>query len=216
MLATSGPNGVTGVPGTPEIPTGAQLDTNLDPGGAKNFLLVGTDSDEGLDPDDPVTIGRNDEALNSDTMIVLRIDPEKDEAAMLSVPRDLWVPIAGTNGRNRINSALASGGPNGRTTLIETVENFFEFDIHHYVEINFLGFRNLVDELGGVPIYFQYPARDTNTGLEILEPGCHVLDSVDALAYARSRKYWSRIDGCLLYTSPSPRDQRGSRMPSSA
>ncbi len=179
----------------PLVPAGAALDPSFDPGKAKNFLLVGTDSDEGLDPDDPVTIGRNDLSLNTDTMIVLRIDPENDSAAMLSIPRDLWVPIAGTNKRNRVNAALASGGPQGRARLIETIENYLEFDINHYIEINFLGFRELVDDLGGVPIYFQHPARDFNTGLDILEPGCHTLDSVDALAYARSRKYWSHING---------------------
>ena len=61
--------------------------------------------------------------------------------------------------------------------------------IHHYVEVDFSGFKSLIDAIGGVELCFLYPTRDTNTGLNITEPGCHQLDGVQALAYARSRYY---------------------------
>jgi anionic cell wall polymer biosynthesis LytR-Cps2A-Psr (LCP) family protein len=61
--------------------------------------------------------------------------------------------------------------------------------VHHYVEVDFSGFKQLVDAVGGVEICFWYPTRDLNTGLNIVEPGCHLLDGVQALAYARSRHY---------------------------
>ena len=61
--------------------------------------------------------------------------------------------------------------------------------IHHYVEIDFSGFKSLVDALGGVQICVDYATRDVSTGLDITEPGCHVLLGEQALAYARSRHY---------------------------
>ena len=61
--------------------------------------------------------------------------------------------------------------------------------IHHYVEIDFSGFKSLVDSLGGVQICVNYATRDVSTGLNITEGGCHILDGVQALAYARSRHY---------------------------
>jgi LCP family protein required for cell wall assembly len=186
--------GVDAVLATEDLPDGAAVQLE-ELSGAQNYLLVGTDSAEGLDPDDPVLVGR-DSLVRTDTMMILRIDPDDNSAALMSIPRDLWVPIAGTTSTNRINAALERGGANGRVTLISTIEEFFEIDVHHYVEVNFLGFRELVDTLGGVDVYFEYPARDRKSGFEVLEgQQCVSLDSTEALAYARSRSYQSFIDG---------------------
>src|SRR5262249_15367008 len=65
----------------------------------------------------------------------------------------------------------------------------FGIPIHHYVEVNFEGFKRLVDAIGGVSFYFAEPARDTHTGFEVLTPGCATPDGVHALAFARSRYY---------------------------
>jgi LCP family protein required for cell wall assembly len=73
--------------------------------------------------------------------------------------------------------------------LVKTVEDALGLPIHHYVEIDFSGFKQLVDALGGVQLCFLKPTRDTNTGLNVPEPGCFVLGGVQALAYARSRHY---------------------------
>ncbi len=72
--------------------------------------MVGTDDAARLDPSDPVTNGRDDLGVLSDTIMVLRVDPEQTQAQLLSLPRDLWLPIAG-GGEQRINTALSVGGP---------------------------------------------------------------------------------------------------------
>lgn len=158
-------------------------------GEPRNFLLVGIDQAAGLDPNDPVNIGRVAGSNLSDTVIVLRIVPDTNEAYMLSFPRDLWIPISGTGGSSRINTALGVGGPE---TLIRTIEEDFGIPIHNYVQVNFAGFKELVGVLGGVPMYFPNPVKDTKTGLYVeVPPGgaCVTLDQDQALAFARSRSY---------------------------
>ena len=152
--------------------------------GAENILIVGVDSGEGLDPNDPVLIGRPG-GIRSDTIMILRLDPASDKAQLLSLPRDLWVPIAGRSGHDRINSAI-QGGPR---RLVETIKNDFGIPINHYIEMNFLAFRKVVEAIDGVPIYFSTPVRDRMTGLDVQDPGCITLDPVQALAFARSRDY---------------------------
>lgn len=70
--------------------------------------------------------------------------------------------------------------------LIQTIKDNFAISIDNYVEIDFAGFRQLVQILDGVPVYLTAPVRDRNTGLFQPEPGCVTLDPVQALAYARS------------------------------
>jgi len=163
----------------------------LDAGGSniENFLLVGSDSRAGADPNSPDAggIGTEQEVSGhrSDTIMILRRDKSTGEASLLSIPRDLWVQVPGHNGKRRINSAF-NDGPG---VLVQTLQNELGLPIHHYVEIDFSWFKSLVDALGGVEICVPYATRDTNTGLNITEPGCHLLDGVQALAYARSRHY---------------------------
>lgn len=154
------------------------------PTGAQNILIVGTDSGEGLDPKDPVLIGRPG-GLRSDTIMVLRLDPASERAQLLSLPRDLYVPIAGLRGSDRINSAIQDGPKR----LIETIKNDLGIPINHYIEMNFFAFRSVVAAMDGVPIYFTTPVRDTSTGLDVPQAGCITLDPVQALAFARSRAY---------------------------
>lgn len=155
----------------------------------QNILMVGIDNDFGLDPNDPVLRGR-DNTANTDTIMVLRIDPSLHKAWLLSFPRDLLVTIPGTGGKAKINSAMASaGGSAGIQKLIETIQTNFRIPIHHYVQVNLAGFEQLVNAIGGVPVYFDKPARDTHTGLAQLDAGCAVLDGTKALQYVRSRYY---------------------------
>lgn len=158
---------------------------------AQNYLLVGTDSAVGLDPGDPVTIGREGLGTLADTIMVLRIDPDSPQAQLLSFPRDLYVSIPG-EGEAKINSALARGG---QEALIATVEDNFGIPVHHYVQVDFLGFEELVRAVDGVPIYFATPVRDPSTGLFVGHGGCVTLSPEQALAYARSRHLEYREDG---------------------
>jgi len=157
-----------------------------------NFLVVGVDNAEGLDPDDPVLRGRSEASLLSDTIMVVRVDPAANRAWLMSIPRDLWVPIAGTGTSGKINSALPLGGPQ---MLIDTIQQQLDIPINHYVQVNFAGFRNLVEVIGGVPVWFEYPARDANTGLNVELPGCVNLEGEQALAFVRSRYYEAFVDG---------------------
>ena len=175
----------------PRVELSGVLDEASDSGGPENYLVVGIESAEGLDPDDPVRIGRAG-AGKSDTIMILRIDPRDRGAKLLSLPRDLWVPIAGTGHSRKINAAVEIGGA---PLLIRTIDENFGIDIHHYVQVDFAAFRELVDAIDGVPIYFPYPARDRKTGLNIRRTGCVTLDPVQALAFVRSRTYEQLIDG---------------------
>ncbi len=163
-------------------------------GEPQNFLLVGVDELEGLSPDDPILNGR-DESHLADTIMVLRVDPEAESADLVSFPRDLWVPIAGTGSSDKINSALAVGGPD---TLVQTIEENFGIPINHYVQVNLAGFKALVDAMGGVPIYFPDSVRAEPTGLYVEVPvggECVALGGDDALAFVRSRTgYQTLID----------------------
>ncbi len=160
---------------------------------AENYLLVGVDSADGLDADDPVRSSRSSiGGLRSDTMMILRVDPASSRAALLSIPRDLLVPIAGTSGTSKINSAIQSGGPE---RLIETIQAYFGIPVNHYVQVDFQGFSTVVDALDGVPLYFPHPVRDRKSGLDIPEAGCVTLDARNALGFVRSRAYQELIDG---------------------
>lgn len=159
---------------------------------AENYLLVGSDSREALDPDaaDSDVIGSAESigGQRSDTIMILRQE-RNGGAALMSLPRDLWVEIAGTDERNRINAAY-NGGPE---RLAATVTQALGIPIHHYVEVDFGGFKDIINRLGGVEVCVAYPARDTHSGLS-LSQGCQVLDGTMALAFARSR-YYEEWDG---------------------
>lgn len=158
-------------------------------GDPANWLLVGSDSREGIDPDDPnagIFVGEEVSGKRTDTIMVARVNPQAQTIDLLSVPRDLWVPIAGTGQNGRINSAF--NGEGGEERLVATVEEFLDIEINNYAEVNFVGFQAVIDALGGVPMWFDQPVRDDGSGLDIQVAGCHTLDGFQALAFARSRK----------------------------
>ncbi|MGH9074236.1 MAG: LCP family protein, partial [Acidimicrobiales bacterium] len=127
----------------------------------------------------------------SDVIILVHVDPSTGKAAMLSIPRDTFVPIAGTSGSNKINSAFDQGP----SQLIQTIHQDFGIPINHYVAVDFSGLMGLVNTVGGVCMHFPYPTRDgspTGTGNEsgLDEPaGNDTLDGTQALSLVRSRYY---------------------------
>jgi LCP family protein required for cell wall assembly len=182
----------------------AQPQAKLDP---QNFLLVGSDTRDFVQPgsEDEVGFGSADISSGSgrsDTIIVVRVDPRTDVAWMVSFPRDLWVEIPG-KGHDRINTAFlgdAKTGTTGADLLIATIKLNFGIDVHHYAQVDFQGFKGLVDALGGVTIYLATPVRDwdtsvypprNETGLDIRAgtPGCVSLNGDQALSYVRSRHF---------------------------
>lgn len=161
--------------------------------GPTNYLIVGSDT---RDPQAIIDAGLNPAAFaegggqRSDTMMLLRF--EGGTSKMLSIPRDLYLPIAETGGSAKINAAYSGGGPR---RLVQTVQQSLQVPVHHYMEIDFVSFAGMVDSLGGITINFPHPAFDRNTGLEITTAGPNVLDGPQALAYVRSRHYVETIDG---------------------
>ena len=173
---------------------GLELVLTAQNGPAENYLLIGSDSRENADPNDPDFggIGNTDvvQGRRSDTIMILRQEEDGNGASIVSLPRDLWVNIAGGGGANRINAAYSDG----TDVLAATITQELGIPIHHVVDIDFNGFKDLVDAVGGTQVCFLYPTRDKNTGLD-QQPGCHILDGVQSLQYARSRYYEEFRDG---------------------
>jgi LCP family protein required for cell wall assembly len=176
----------------------------LSPAGTgTNYLIVGSDSrdvddlvDAGLDPAGFADGG----GQRSDTMLLLRF--VDGEARMMSIPRDLYVPIAGTDGSQKINAAY-NGGP---SRLVQTVQQSLGVPVHQYLEVDFVSFAKLVDALGGITIDFPHPAFDTSSGLDVRQAGAVELNGAQALAFVRSRHYVEVIGGEEV---PDPRGDLG-------
>ncbi len=152
----------------------------------------------------------------TDTNLLLSYDHNKKQAAMISFPRDLQVKIANSNETNKLNYAYAYGEKNSKTTsggeaAKKTVSNISGVEVHYYAIIDFIGFRELVDTLGGVTVNVEkaindpyYPKdffdaqgnyRKTNDYSPFyLKAGVQKLDGATALKYARSRETTSDFD----------------------
>ncbi|TMF71305.1 MAG: LytR family transcriptional regulator [Chloroflexi bacterium] len=155
-------------------------------------LLLGSDDDAKFVP----------ERLNTQSMILVRIDPNTKQATMLSIPRDLWVQIP-NQGWGKISWAYQEGGTQG---AIAAVESNFQVHVDDYVWIGLNGLVRLVDKLGGVnlqvtnPVMDNYYPADLNTTdpygyyrVAVL-PGATHMDGVHALQYVRSRHGDARGD----------------------
>ncbi|MCR3921545.1 MAG: LCP family protein [Firmicutes bacterium] len=129
---------------------------------------------------------RDNEAGRADTIIVMSINNDTDEIAMISIPRDSRVEIPG-RGLDKINHAMAFGGVN---LLRATVEKLLGVPIHHYVYTNFSGFQSIVNTLGGVTLDVERRmtvGKEGDLGKVTLQPGVQKLNGLEALAYVRFR-----------------------------
>ena len=181
--ATTGKGGRNGHSGGTIQPTA----TPPPPGAPFTVLLLGSDNDTKFVAGQVLT----------QTMILVRVDPQTHQAVMLSIPRDLWVPIA-SGGSAKIDAAYLDGGA---SDAIQTVENNFNVPVNYWAWIGLAGLVQLVNQLpyGGVDVVAQMPVLDdqypydltgtnpyANQRIAIL-PGPQQLDGVNALTYARSR-----------------------------
>jgi LCP family protein required for cell wall assembly len=170
-------------------------------GSAMNVLLVGSDSRANTTGDLADEAGKaieGDRPGLSDTMMILHVDPKQGQAAILSIPRDLWLLVNGSH--DRINAAFADGGPQ---LLIKTIQDDLGIQINHYAEVDFSGFQHIVDTIGGLKIYIDAPAKDDKSGLDLPTAGCVQLNGDQALAYVRSRYYQSFEAGRWVYDTSS-------------
>ncbi len=158
------------------------------PTGRVNVLLMGIDRREG-----------EKGPWRTDTMILLSLDPASKTASMLSIPRDLWVPMPGYNMYERINAAAVYGEsygyPGGGLEYAKrTVQYNLGVPVDYYVRIDFAGFVKAVDAIGGIDIDVpetivdnQYPTPDYGTMRLVIEAGPQHMDGDLALKYARTR-----------------------------
>jgi LCP family protein required for cell wall assembly len=149
-----------------------------------NFLILGSDSRLGLSKGEQSQYGNPTSITGqrSDTMIFVHQDFARDRTTVVSIPRDLRVEIPG-HGMGKINSAFGYGAD----MTVQVVERLFKMPINHYIEINFQGFINVVNAMGGVGVCIDHPLVDTLSGLNLPHAGCYTLRGPQALAFVRAR-----------------------------
>lgn len=158
-------------------------------GDSLNYLLVGSDSRENLDPEAPDAAEPTVSGRRADTIILLRVGP--GGSLMMSIPRDLWVTNPATGDSGRINGTYNDGPAN----LVRAVRAELGVPVNHYMEVDFASFAGLIDAVGGITVEFPHPAFDRRSGLDVKTAGPVTLDGTQALAYVRARNYTEIIDG---------------------
>ena len=152
-------------------------------GSGHTYLLVGSDSREGLTAEQRKALGTGTaEGRRTDTIILVHVPSGAGKAALISVPRDSFLPIPG-HGSNKVNAAFAIGGPK---LLTQTLEQATGLRLDGYLEIGFGGFANVVDSLGGVDICVPRDIQDDKAHIDLTK-GCQTLDGPTALGYVRAR-----------------------------
>ena len=172
---------------SPQLNLGNEL-ASANAGGAQTILLIGSDkrASGAIDSSSPP---------HSDTMLLVRLDPSQPDTTMLSIPRDLKVtidPVHGAPTTQKINAAYSLGGPK---LTVRTIKRVLGIQINHVVDVNFEGFKALVNYLGCV--YAQVDRRYLNLNLGVpagqtyaeidLQPGYQKLCGQAALDYVRYR-----------------------------
>ncbi|WP_234807745.1 LCP family protein [Mycolicibacterium bacteremicum] len=155
-------------------------------GKGTTWLLVGSDSRQGLSIDEQNSLATGGDLGNgrTDTLLLLHIGGlfSGTPPTLVSLPRDSYVSIPG-HGQDKINAAYALGGA---PLLVQTVEQATGIRLDHYAEVGFGGFAQLVDAVGGVTMCPAEPINDPLAGID-LPAGCQELDGRNALGFVRSR-----------------------------
>jgi LCP family protein required for cell wall assembly len=165
---------------------------------AMNYLLVGSDTREGLSKAElkALRVGSVATAAGkrSDTMLLVHISKARDKAVMISIPRDTFALIPEHTSKtgklipavhSKINSSFNWGGA---PLLIQTIEEMTDLKIDHYIEINFAGFARIVNSIGGVEVCTKKNINDPKSHL-VLEAGVHTLNGIESLKYVRTREF---------------------------
>jgi polyisoprenyl-teichoic acid--peptidoglycan teichoic acid transferase len=156
-----------------EIPTakGEKARPAKGTGEAINYVLMGSDSRN---------VG-NSAHGRSDVLMVMHLAADRESAYMISFPRDMYVPIPG-HGKNKINAAFAFGGPQ---LTVRTLEGLLDTRMDHVALIDFDGFIQLTEDLGGVRVHNKYASVSGGYNFPV---GHVTLRGEEALAYVRERK----------------------------
>ncbi|MFG2417235.1 LCP family protein [Streptomyces goshikiensis] len=174
---------------------GGDRPASLSPG-AKNILLVGSDSRDGTN----AKYGNDLTTMQLDTLTALHIAADRKWGAIVSLPRDYWVEVPacdrgdGTRSAPRhfkINSAFTIGGAKGdvggaAVCTIKTVEHNAGLRIDHFITLDFQGFKGTVNALGGIEVCLRQAIHDVKAHLD-LDSGCQIAKDEKALGYVRTR-----------------------------
>ena len=179
----------------PEINVPSSGDDDLDVA-----LIVGSDSRENVD--DEGGFGDFEGHRADVVMVLIRPRDDPDNAAIMSIPRDLWVDKICDEGQQRVNETLEGcGSMNGPTVLVETVEALIGVQVDHFAMVDLAGFQGAVDAIGGYEICLPRPVRDSRAHLA-LPAGCTRADGEQTLAWLRSRQTqeltedgWRTVEG---------------------
>ncbi len=163
-----------------------------------NILVIGSDTRVGESAAAAQAFGSSSlvTGQRSDVVQLWRVTPSTKQIQIISIPRDTVVSmlppdVSQFGTYNRINSSYNSGA----NQLVKTITANFGIPINHVVQVDFSGFQDAVQALGGVYLDFPYPAKDAYSGLDITTPGCQLLNGAQALAVARARHYEYYTDG---------------------
>ncbi|HWM36497.1 MAG TPA: LCP family protein [Streptomyces sp.] len=159
------------------------------PNGSMDILVLGSDTRSGSN----AKYGKGQAGARSDTAMIVHINKKHDKASVVSIPRDTIVERPGCikdDGSGKapaqkamFNSAYETGGP---ACAVKTVESMSGVRMDHYVEVDFSGFKKLIDDLGGVEVTTKKPIKDKDSHLD-LATGTHTLAGEQALGLVRTR-----------------------------
>jgi LCP family protein required for cell wall assembly len=159
--------------------------TSGEEAGAENILMVGSTSRCALTVQNAAygLCSQGVNGVNSDVIMILHADPAHHQLALLSIPRDLFIPNARSTGPNKIDAGLYQG----LSQLVAAIEEDFGIPIQHAVSLNFDQFANIVDALGGINMSFPESVFDAESGLNVQAASCVHLDGTQALQVVRAR-----------------------------
>ncbi len=175
-------------------------------GGPFTILVIGSDTRVGDTGQAAKNFGSASVVTGqrSDVVQLWRVTPSAKTIQIVSIPRDTVVAMLAPDNTqygnyNRINTSYNTGA----NQLVKTITANFGIPINHVVEVDFSGFQDAVNALGGIYMDFPYPAKDSLSGLNITTPGCQLLNGFQALAVARSRHYYYYENGYWHYDGTS-------------
>ena len=181
---------VTGDDGAGEVDPSGAADVDIERDAEPvTVLLLGSDTREVLTPEERRELGTGMAwGERTEVVALARVDDAAGELRMVNIPRDSIITRC-DGSRGRINAAYGIGertDVGGMSCIVQSVSSWSGLDIDHAVKVDFRGFIDIVEAIGGVEMFLEEPLRDERANLD-LEAGCQVLDGADALAFARAR-----------------------------
>ncbi len=172
--------------------------------GTENILMVGSTSRCALAVQNPAygICSQGVNGVNSDVMMILHIDQQHHRLALLSIPRDLFVPNARSDGANKIDAGLVEG----ISQVVASIQDDLGIPIQHAVSLNFDQFANIVDSLGGINMSFPESVFDAESGLNVQAAACVHLDGTQALEVVRARHLQYKGDSTAYYAEGWPQE----------